>query len=282
MTHTIDVRHSIHPTQAETLDTQGLRTHFLIDDLFPAGGMSCTYLHDDRMIVMGACPGKDALAFTPEHCALVKAETMLERREMGVFNVGGAGEITVDGTRYAMERMDGLYVGRGAKAIRFTSKSVDTPAKFYINLAPAHVSHPVRHFPKASLKGDALGAQATANRRELVKVIHPGNGPSCQLVMGYTRLEEGNVWNTMPAHTHDRRMEVYLYLDLATDAAVIHLMGRPQATRHLVMRNEQAVVSPPWSIHSGAGTSNYTFIWSMAGENQAFTDMDAVPVSSLL
>lgn len=282
MTASIDVRPSVHPEHAETMGTRELRRHFVIEKLFEPGAISCTYLHEDRMMVMGVCPAAAPLAFDPAHAALVRADHLLERREMGLFNVGGAGTVSIDGKDYELARFDALYVGRGARDVRFASRDATDPAKFYLNLAPAHVSHPTQVFPAAAAKGDALGGQETANRRLLTKYIHPGAGPSCQLVMGLTRLEAGNVWNTMPPHTHDRRMEVYLYLDLAADAAVVHLMGRPAETRHLVMRNEEAVVSPPWSIHAGAGTTAYAFIWSMAGENQAFADMDAVPVATLL
>jgi 4-deoxy-L-threo-5-hexosulose-uronate ketol-isomerase len=280
-TAAIDLRHSVHPSQAEGFDTQALRKNFLIDALFPEDRISCTYLHEDRVMVMTTAPGQAAIGFSPEILDLIRATYLLERREIGIFNIGGPGVVTVDGDAFAMERLDALYIGRGAKSVTFRSDNPEQPAKFYMNSAPAHVVHPTRLFKAAEQSADSLGTQETANRRKLTKVIHPGAAPSCQLVMGYTRMESGSVWNTMPPHVHDRRMEVYLYFDLASDAAVIHLMGRPEATRHIVMRNEQCVVSPPWSIHSGAGTTAYSFIWSMAGENQAFTDMDAVPVATL-
>ncbi len=278
----MDVRHSVHPTQAETFGTADLRKHFHISDMFPADGVSCVYLHEDRMMVMGCSPHKAAVSFPQAIAATLRAEFLLERRELGVFNVGGKGHVMVDGASHALDRLDGLYVGRGARDIAFRSDDAAHPAKFYMNSAPAHVAHPHALLKAADLKGDMLGAQETANRRVLTKYIHPGNGPSCQLVMGITTLQEGSIWNTMPAHLHDRRMETYLYFDVAHDAAVMHFMGRPDETRHIVMRNDEVVVSPPWSIHSGAGTKAYSFVWAMAGENQAFTDMDAVPVGALL
>lgn len=278
---TLDIRHSVHPDHAGELDTEGLRQNFLIEDVFPQGGMSATYLHDDRMIVMGAAPGADWLTCDDALLDVVKSSFLLERRELGLFNLGGEGEVSVDGEIFTLGRLDGLYVGRGKREILFRSRDAARPARFYMNSAPAHAAHPVRFLPASEQKGDRLGAQATANDRVLTRVIHPAAMESCQLVMGYTRLAEGNVWNTMPPHTHDRRMEVYLYFDLDEDAAVFHFMGRPDETRHLVIRNDQAVVSPPWSIHSGVGTRNYGFVWSMAGENQEFTDMDAAPVPTL-
>ncbi|MGL4240845.1 MAG: 5-dehydro-4-deoxy-D-glucuronate isomerase [Beijerinckiaceae bacterium] len=282
MTDKIEVRHSVHPTQAETFGTADLRGHFHIPAVFAVDDVSCVYLHDDRMMVMGCSPVKGKVVFPPAIAAALRAEHLLERRELGIFNVGGPGTVSVDGVDYAMGRLDGLYVGRGARDVSFRSSDPAKPARFYMNSAPAHASHPHQLLRASDLKGDELGAQETANRRILTKYIHPGNGPSCQLVMGITQLQDGSVWNTMPAHTHDRRMETYLYFDVADDAAVMHFMGRPQATRHIVMRDGEAVVSPPWSIHSGAGTKAYSFVWSMAGENQAFTDMDAVPVGALL
>jgi 4-deoxy-L-threo-5-hexosulose-uronate ketol-isomerase len=281
MSSSIEIRHSVHPDHAEAFDTEDLRQHFLIDNLFPVDAFSTTYLHDDRMIVMTCSPGLTAIGFSDEQVQVTKSEYLLERRELGVFNIGGAGVVEVDGTAYQLERLDGLYIGRGARHVTFRSADQKSPAKFYMNSAPAHMQHLTKLFKAKDMPPDHLGTQETANRRRLTKVIHPGSAPSCQLVMGFTQMESGSVWNTMPPHVHDRRMEVYLYFDLSPDAAVIHLMGRPEATRHMVVRNEQCIVSPPWSIHSGAGTTAYGFIWSMAGENQAFTDMDPVPVKTL-
>jgi 4-deoxy-L-threo-5-hexosulose-uronate ketol-isomerase len=281
MSAMIDLRHSVHPDHAETCDTEQLRENFLIENLFPKDAFSTTYLHDDRMMVMTCSPGAKAIGFTAEQTTLLRSEYLLERRELGVFNIGGSGVVEVDGQAFTLDRLDGLYVGRGNQKITFKSVDKKNPAKFYMNSAPAHVQHPTQFFKASDMPPDHLGTQEIANRRRLTKVIHPGSAPSCQLVMGFTQMESGSVWNTMPPHLHDRRMEVYLYFDLAPDAAVVHLMGRPEATRHLVVRNEQCIVSPPWSIHSGVGTTAYGFIWSMAGENQAFTDMDPVPVATL-
>lgn len=278
---TIETRHSVHYTQSETFGTDDLRANFLMPDVMTPDRISCVYLHEDRMMVLGCVPGKKAMRFDPGIAETLRAEHLLERRELGVFNIGGAGEIEADGKTYRLEHRDALYLGRGSKDISFRSLDPKHPAKFYMNSAPAHTAHPTKLIRAADMTGDQLGTQETANRRVLTKYIHPGNGPSCQLVMGITRLEPGSIWNTMPTHTHDRRMETYLYFDVAPDACVMHFMGRPAHTRHLVVRNEEAIVSPPWSIHSGAGTKAYSFIWSMAGENQAFTDMDAIPIGSL-
>jgi 4-deoxy-L-threo-5-hexosulose-uronate ketol-isomerase len=282
MEASMDVRHSVHPTQAETFGTADLRRHFHITDMFPENALSCVYLHEDRMMVMGCRPLTAAVPFPPEIATTLRAQFLLERRELGVINIGGSGSVTIDGVIYRMDRLDGLYIGRGAREVTFQSADPKDPARFYMNSAPAHAAHPHALLKAADLKGDMLGTQETANRRVLTKYIHPGQGPSCQLVMGVTVLQPGSIWNTMPPHLHDRRMETYLYFDVPDDAAVMHFMGRPQETRHIIMRNEEAVVSPPWSIHSGAGTKAYAFVWAMAGENQAFTDMDAVPVGDML
>jgi 4-deoxy-L-threo-5-hexosulose-uronate ketol-isomerase len=277
----METRHSVHWSQAESMGTEDLRTHFLIEQVMTQDRISCVYLHEDRMMVLGCIPGKTPITFDPAIGETLRATHLLERRELGVFNIGGPGEIHADGTAFQLGHRDALYLGRGTGNISFRSIDPTNPAKFYMNSAPAHAAHPNKLIRASDVTGDTLGTQETANRRVLTKYIHPGNGPSCQLVMGITRLEPGSIWNTMPAHTHDRRMETYLYFDVAPDACVMHFMGRPHETRHMVVRNEQVIVSPPWSIHSGAGTKAYSFVWSMAGENQAFTDMDAVPIGSL-
>jgi 4-deoxy-L-threo-5-hexosulose-uronate ketol-isomerase len=213
--------------------------------------------------------------------AELRAESFLERREMGVINIGGRGKLTVDGAEYVMEPRDGIYIGQGAKEIIFDSTDQANPAKFYLNSAPAHKSYPTVKIEIAKAEPAKLGSPEECNQRTIYKYIHPQGAQSCQLVMGMTILEPGSVWNTMPCHTHDRRMEVYLYFNIAEKALVFHFMGEPSQTRHIVVRNEEAVIAPSWSIHSGVGTQNYTFIWGMIGENQVFTDMDAVTVADL-
>ncbi len=277
----IEVRHAIHPDHAETMGTTELRKHFLVTDLFRPGRIKAVYTHYDRMILLGIMPDKAPLAFGPELSALVEAEDFLARREIGIFNIGGAGRIRAGGKTYEMGRLDALYLPMGTHNVLFESVKAKDPARFYANSAPAHAHHPAHLLKASALPGDLLGAQASANHRILTKYIHPGAFPTCQIVMGRTVLQSGNVWNTMPPHTHDRRMEAYLYHDLPPGQAVFHMMGRPEATRHLVVREHEAVLSPPWSIHCGAGTANYAFIWSMAGDNQTFTDMDAAPVPTL-
>ncbi len=278
----IETRHAIHPDHAESFDTEQLREHFLVADLFQPGVMKAVYTHYDRMTLIGATPTDAPLSFGAELAELVKAPSFLARREIGIFNIGGAGRVVADGESYALAKGDALYLPMGTSLVSFESVSAAAPAKFYGTSAPAHAAHPAKLFVAAEMKGDQLGAQETSNKRVLKKYMHPDALPTCQIVTGLTRLEPGNVWNSIPPHTHDRRMEAYLYFDLPDAQAIMHLMGRPQATRHIVVRNEEAVLSPPWSIHCGCGTSNYAFIWAMAGDNQTFSDMDAAPVSSLL
>ena len=278
----IEIRHAVHPDHAEAFGTDELREHFLVSDLFRPGRMKAVYTHYDRMTLIGVMPGAAPIAFGEELADLVKAADFMERREIGIFNIGGAGRVIADGKRYELAKRDALYLPMGAKGVAFESADASDPAKFYGCSAPAHAAHPVRHFAAAAMTGDQLGAQETSNKRVLTKYIHPDALPTCQIVMGYTRLDDGNVWNSIPPHTHDRRMEAYLYFDLPDQQAIVHLMGRPQATRHLIVRNDEAVLSPPWSIHCGCGTANYGFIWAMAGDNQTFSDMDAAPVSALM
>jgi 4-deoxy-L-threo-5-hexosulose-uronate ketol-isomerase len=272
----------VHYEQAEMLDGEDLRRHFLIEQLMVPGRLTATYTHYDRMLVMGAVPTDAPLVVGEDLAKLVGSATLLERRELGLINVGGAGRVTADGTVYEVGPQDALYLGRGIAAVSFASADPANPAKFYINSSPAHAAHPSRLVTKAQALVKELGTPETSNRRTLSQYLHPEVLPTCQLLMGLTRLHSGSVWNTMPAHTHDRRMEAYFYFELPADAVVMHFMGRPEATRHLVVRNEQAVLSPPWSIHCGAGTAAYAFIWSMAGDNQAFTDMDFVAMGDLL
>jgi 4-deoxy-L-threo-5-hexosulose-uronate ketol-isomerase len=280
---TIDVRtrHAVHYSQSERMTGADLRENFVIEDLFVAGTLQAVYTHYDRMLVAGAAPTQASLGVGSELAKIVGADYLLERRELGLINIGGPGRVIADGKAYELQSMDGLYLGMGTKEIVFESDDPSAPAKFYINSAPAHATLPSRIVSSADAIENNLGDGATSNKRKLYQYLHPKVLPTCQLLMGLTRLETGSVWNTMPAHLHDRRMEAYLYFELPENAFVVHLMGRPAATNHLIIRNEQAVLSPPWSIHCGAGTGAYAFIWSMAGDNQSFTDMDMVDMKSL-
>jgi len=275
----MDIREYSNSKYAKGLDTDDLRSEFLIERIFVPGEITLTYSHVDRMIVGGATP-----AGKPLELAVTKAlgtEYFLERREMGIINIGGPGAISVDGKKYSVGARDGFYISMGSKAVAFESADRSNPAKFYFNSAPAHRPCPTRLVTMDQAKHVALGSEAECNKRVINQFIHPAVLETCQLVMGMTVFSEGSVWNTMPVHTHERRMEVYLYFDMPADRVVFHLMGRPEETRHIVVRNEQAVISPSWSIHSGVGTGSYTFIWGMAGENQTFTDMDNVAMSTL-
>ena len=281
MTTTIQTRHAVHYSQSERMTGAELRENFLIESLFSAGALEAVYTHYDRMLVAGAMPTSTSLIVGDDLAKIVGSEYLLERRELGLINIGGAGRVVADGTTYDLQPMDGLYLGQGTREIAFESAEATAPAKFYINSAPAHSRFPSRIITKNDAIENNLGDSATSNKRKLYQYIHPKVLPTCQLLMGLTRLETGSVWNTMPAHLHDRRMEAYLYFGLPENAFVGHLMGRPEATGHLIVRSEQAVLSPPWSIHCGSGTSAYAFIWSMAGDNQSFTDMDMVDMKSL-
>ena len=275
----MDIREYVNSEYAKGLDTAGLRSNFLIRDLFLPDQITMTYSHVDRMIAGGATPATKALtlAATKE----LGTTYFLERREMGIINIGGAGSISIDGTKHAVGARDGFYISMGSKEVTFASDDPANPAKFYFNSAPAHRACPTRLVTMAQAKHVEMGSAADCNKRVINQFIHPAVLESCQLVMGMTVFSEGSVWNTMPAHTHERRMEVYLYFDMPKDRVVFHLMGKPGETRHIVVRNEQAVISPSWSIHAGVGTGAYTFIWGMAGENQTFTDMDNVPMDAL-
>ena len=267
------------PRAAATLPTGELRAEFLISGLFRPGGANFCYWETDRTILGGIIPLKDEIGLSnpPE----VQSAFFLERREAGIINLGGPGTITVDGATHPMEPLDALYLGRGTKAVSFASRFADQPARFYFLSYPAHTAHPVRHRALKDAAGTRLGTRDDANERTLFKLIHPGAFPTCQLVMGFTRMEPGSVWNTMPPHTHLRRSEVYCYFNVPSTAVVFHFMGAPAATRHLVVRDLEAVLSPPWSIHSGVGTAAYSFVWGMGGENQEFTDMDPAPLADL-
>jgi len=275
----MDTRYSIHPDQLRSMDTDTMRRHFLVQGLFETDLLKMVYSHVDRIIVGGVCPVQKnvALGVMKE----LGVDYFLERREMGIFNVGSKGAVVIDGKEYELDKKDCLYIGMGSKEISFRSASPDEPARFYFNSAPAHASYPTIKLSKKDAQKVHLGDPDKVNVRTINQFIHPSVMKSCQLVMGMTELALNSVWNTMPTHTHDRRMEVYFYFDLPQDALAFHFFGEPGETRHIVMRNEEAVISPSWSIHSGVGTSNYTFIWGMVGENQTFTDMDNVPMLEL-
>ncbi len=277
----MDIRQSIHSDHAKTLDTAGLRREFLIENIFDADNYTLTYSHIDRIIVGGVMPVHDSVTIGHEVGKQLGVSYFLERRELGVINIGGPGTIEVDGKTWEIGQQEALYVGQGAQSVIFRSSEAQRPAKFYYNSAPAHTRYPDKKITLDEAVKATLGDAATSNRRTINKFIVPDVLPTCQLTMGLTRLDDGNLWNTMPCHTHERRMEVYFYFDMADDSAVFHMMGQPQETRHLLVHNEQAVISPSWSIHSGVGTQRYTFIWGMVGENQVFDDMDHVSISAL-
>ncbi|AUC23573.1 5-dehydro-4-deoxy-D-glucuronate isomerase [Polaribacter sejongensis] len=271
-------RYASSPKAVKKYDTQELRDEFLIPDLMEPGKIKFTYTHYDRYIVGGIVPTSPLNLETIDP---LKAEFFLERREMGVINAGPSGSISVDGEVFKMNHKDALYIGKGAKDVVFTSDDNANPSKFYINSSPAHKAYPTKHVSKEQANKVELGSLETANHRTVNQMIIGGIVTTCQLQMGMTELKTGSVWNTMPAHVHDRRMEIYYYLDIPQDQAVCHFMGEPQETRHIWMNNHQAVISPPWSIHSGSGTSNYTFIWGMAGENLDYNDMDVAKITEL-
>lgn len=273
-------RWAIDPDAAALMNTNELRANFLIQQLFVPGRITLTYTHYDRMIVGGAVPVAGPLAL--EAIKPTGTKAFLDRRELMAVNIGGPGSIEADGRRFAAGTRDMVYLGMGLKQVSFVSDDSDNPAKFYLLSAPAHQSYPAILLRIADAKRVDLGAAETCNKRSIFQFIHPDSlAKTCQLVVGLTTFEPGSVWNTMPAHVHDRRMEAYLYFDLPETARVIHLMGEPQETRHLVVANEQAILSPAWSIHSGVGTASYTFIWAMAGDNVDYTDVDSVAVGDL-
>lgn len=285
----MELRTACSPKDVKHYTTERLREEFLIQDLFVPGEIKMVYSHIDRIITGSAVPVEPIALTAGEE---LRAEYFLQRREMGVINIGPAGVITIDGKDYQVGYKEGMYIGMGAKDITFASVDPEHPAKFYFNSAPAHKTYPtVLIKPEGEAEEGVvivkdenkveLGSLEQSNHRTICKYILPGQVESCQLVMGMTKLEPGSVWNTMPSHTHDRRMEVYLYFDMPEDAFVVHYMGEPTETRHIIMRNEQAVISPSWSIHSGSGTQAYTFIWGMVGENQDFDDMDGIAMTDL-
>lgn len=286
----MELRTAASPRDVKHYTTERLREEFLIEKVFREDEIYLVYSHIDRIITGSAMPIKKELVLTAGD--ELRAEYFLQRREMGVINIGGPGTIIVDGKAYEVGTKEGMYIGMGKKDIAFSSRDSENPAKFYINSAPAHMTYPtILIKPEGTPSDDVvivkdenkveLGTLEDANHRTICKYILPGQVESCQLEMGMTALEPGSVWNTMPCHTHDRRMEVYLYFEIPEDSFVMHFMGEPTETRHLVMRNEEAVISPSWSIHSGCGSRNYTFIWGMVGENQDFDDMDNVDLKDL-
>jgi 4-deoxy-L-threo-5-hexosulose-uronate ketol-isomerase len=262
-----------------TMNTGQLRESFLVEDLFAAGEIRLTYCDADRAVIGAAVPTTTALALATDDA--LRSTYFTERRELGILNIGQTGTVTVDGTHYEMENLDCLYVGRGSRDISFNSSIADTPARFYLLSYPAHATYPTELAKRSSVEPLKLGSEVTCNKRQLFKYIHPAGIKSCQLVMGFTQMEVGSAWNTMPPHTHLRRSEVYLYFGLPAEARVFHLMGEPTETRHLVVADTQVALSPSWSIHSGVGTTSYSFCWGMGGENQAFDDMDAIAIGSL-
>jgi 4-deoxy-L-threo-5-hexosulose-uronate ketol-isomerase len=276
----MDVRYSTDPEGFKALTTPALRRMFLIDTLFTADDIPMTYCDIDRSITGSAVPVKKTLTLLATKKEMA-AEYFAERREIGVINIGNKGSVSVDGKVFVVAHKDALYIGRGAKDIQFTSMSAEKPARFYFVSYPSHQVYPTVHTSFADADQSKLGSQRDANKRTINRLIHAKGIQSCQLVMGLTELEEGSVWNTMPPHTHQRRSEVYMYYNVDPDAMVIHMMGQAGETRHLVMRNEQAVLNPSWSIHAGVGTRHYSFIWAMGGENQVFDDMDGIQLHEL-
>ncbi len=270
----IEKRRACHPEDAKHYDTERLRKEFLVQDLFVENEIKISYSQYERYIIGGIFPVDEALEL--ESIEYLKAEYFCERRELGIINIGGKGSISVDGTTYPLGNKEAIYIGKGSKEVIFSSINKENPAKFYLGSTPAHAAYPTTLVNKEKANILHLGSQETSNERTIYQFIVGGIVESCQLVMGLTELKTGSVWNTMPAHTHDRRMEAYFYFEVPEGQTICHLMGEPQETRHLFMHNEEAVFSPEWGIHSAAGTSNYSFIWGMGGENTDYTDMDVV------
>lgn len=275
----MNIRFAIGPDETRQLDTEQLRENFLVPSLMQDDTIQLVYSHYDRVIIGGAKPVNKVLELLnhPELCA----DYFLERRELGIINVGGAGTVTANDEVFVLNKLDCLYLSKGTKEVSFASHEPGEPAAYYILSAPAHAAYPNAKFTKEQALPVPLGTGESSNKRIVYKYIHSDGIKSCQLVMGLTVLEPGNVWNSIPPHTHTRRMEVYFYFDLAEHHRIFHFMGAPQQTRHLTLANHEAVISPPWSTHFGCGTSNYGFIWGMAGENLSYTDMDPAPVPEL-
>jgi len=272
-------RYESSPKEVERMNTTELRDNFLVESLFASGKANFVYSHYDRMVMGGIIPTSRAINLA--NYDTLKSKFFLERREMGIINIGGKGTIIADGKTYKLDKLTCLYLGRGTKKVSFKSNSKKTLAKFFLFSAPAHKDYPNTLYTKENAAPFVLGGSETSNHRTIYKYIHGDGIQSCQVVMGLTVLQEGSVWNTMPAHTHDRRSEVYLYFDVPKNHGVMHFMGQPQETRHLWVQNNQAIISPPWSIHAGSGTASYSFIWAMAGENQDFSDMDFIELKAI-
>jgi 4-deoxy-L-threo-5-hexosulose-uronate ketol-isomerase len=276
----MEIRFAVGPEETRQMDAEELMKNFRIGDLMRNDRLKLLYTHYDRVIVGGAVPVSKALLL-PNHPEL-RSDYFLERRELGIINVGGPGTVTADGKKFELEKMSCLYLGKGTQKVSFASSDKKKPAIFYMLSAPAHAKYPARKLTKEKAAPVQLGATETSNKRTVYKYIHLEGIRSCQLVMGLTVLEAGSVWNSVPPHTHTRRMEMYFYFDLPEDQRLFHFLGNPRETKHMVMKNNEAVISPPWSTHFGCGTSNYGFIWGMAGENLVYTDMDPAPVPTLL
>jgi 4-deoxy-L-threo-5-hexosulose-uronate ketol-isomerase len=271
--------HQVHPEDFSSYNTATIRERFLLEHLVVADKIECAYTHYDRMVIGAACPVNNSLQLGTYD--QLKTEHFLGRREIGILNIAGNGHITVEGEKFALLKMDCLYIGMGKQDIVFSSENATAPAKFIFFSCPAHQNHPTHLMHAAAATPAAMGSLDNNNERTINKYIHSDGIKSCQLLLGVTSFKKGSIWNTMPPHLHDRRMESYFYFDLPEDQRIIHFMGKPNETRHIILNNEQAILSPSWSIHSGVATASYSFIWAMAGENMSFTDMDAVTLKSL-
>jgi 4-deoxy-L-threo-5-hexosulose-uronate ketol-isomerase len=273
----MEIRFQNSPKETRAMTTEELRANFLCENLMKADDITYIYTHFDRVIVGGAKPVKKSVVLKnhPE----LKSEYFLERREIGIINVGGEGKVIVDGTEFSLNKLECIYAGKGVQNVEFKTVNEADPAVYFMLSTPAHHSYPTTKYSKEQAAPVSLGASNTSNERTIYKYIHADGIKSCQLVMGLTVLKEGSVWNSVPPHTHTRRMEVYFYFDVPDQQRIFHMMGEPRETRHLIMQNHEAVISAPWSVHFGCGTSNYSFIWGMAGENQQFTDMDPAPIT---
>lgn len=275
----MEIRHTCSPREASTMNTESLRNEFLIKELFKDNSIEWVYSHYDRVMIGGAKPIHSTIEL--KTLPPLRSQSFLERREIGIINIGGQGVIAAGNTSYSLEKLSCLYIGKGETKVLLSSTDPENPALFYLLSAPAHASYPTVLYTSQDALPNTVGSNETSNQRTIYKYIHAEGIQSCQLVMGLTILHTGSVWNTMPAHVHDRRMEAYLYFDIPVGQQVLHLMGESSETRHLWIANHQAVISPPWSIHSGCGTANYSFIWGMGGENKDYTDMDLVAIKDL-